>query len=198
MSVVIIVPHLGDTPARKEGLERCLKSVKWLDWPIDELELVVVDGPETVPEKLKWGVENSNEDIICYAANDMEFEPDSIKEAVRCMERTGKRLVAFNSGIVYPDEGNICEHFIINRSLIPLIGGEIFCTRMRHCGVDNLLWAKCMKLNEAIRCETAVIKHRHFTKADGMKYDEVYKKGWKHVEDDRKILAEELAKLETI
>lgn len=194
-TIVIVLPHLGDSPERKEGLEKCLKSVEGLDWPIDDLELLVVEGDGTVPEKVRWAVDNSKGEIICYAANDMTFEPDTLKEAVDCMDRHAMGLVSFNSGPVYPDEGNICEHFIIRRDILPKIGGEVFYTKMKHCGVDNLLWAQCSKLGLAMRCDTARVTHNHFTKADGMKYDDVYRKGWQHAEDDRKILAEELAKI---
>jgi len=138
-------------------------------------------GPGTVPEKMKSAVERTSNEIICYAANDMEFTPDSLKEAVSCLDKWS--LVSFNTGILIPDKGNICEHFIIKRSFIPAIGGEIFDTRLTHVGVDNLLWAKASKLGEAGRCETAIVKHHHFSR--GGKMDEVYEKGWKNKDQDR-------------
>ncbi len=180
--VSIIIPQLG----RPEGLERCQKSISELNYPKKKLEVIVIEGEETVPEKLRKGLKMAHGDVICYAANDMEFTPDAMIRAVEMSRRYG--LVSFNAGPVLPDKGNICEHFIIGRDLIERIGGEIFDTRLVHCGVDNLLWAKAEKLSQAHWCEKAVIFHYHFSK--GGKMDPVYEKGWSHRDEDRKKLAE--------
>ena len=129
--------------------------------------------------------------FIVFASNDMEFEKNCLLEALR----ETKALVAFNSGPVYPDEGNICEHFIIRRDFINEIGGEIFDTEFNHIGVDNLLWAKCFKLNEATRSERAIIHHYHFSK--GSPFDEVYSLVWgrEDVEKDRELLKKKLQEL---
>lgn len=187
--VTILIPTLG----RPEGLARCIESIAKLNYPQDLIQTLTIKGDETVPEKVKKGFSQATGEWIIYASNDIEFEPDSLILAYIHAQKENKKLVAFNTGEVLPDEGNICEHFMIHRDLVPEIGGEIFCTRMKHCGVDNLLWAKCKKLNQATRATEAKINHYHFSK--GSEYDDVYKKGWQYVEEDRKILQEELAKL---
>ncbi len=82
---------------------------------------------------------------------------------------------------------------MIRRDFITELGGEIFDTRFHHVGVDNLLWAKAKKLNQAYRCEEAKFEHRHFSK--GANYDAVYQKGWANAEEDRALLAKELSML---
>ena len=185
--VSIIIPTLG----RPVGLQRCIDSIQRLNYPRHRVETIVVEGPETVPEKVKRGLELSHGNLIVYAANDMEFTPDSLWLAVDASKKHG--LVSFASGPLYPDNGNICEHFLIRRDMIEKVG-EIFSTRFHHVGCDNLLWAKCSALGEAYRCEPARVIHHHFTA--GAEMDDVYQKGWSKVEEDREILREELEGLE--
>ncbi len=183
-TVSFIIPQLG----REEGLKKCIDSIKSLNYPQELIEIEVIEGSDTVPQKVKQGVEETSGKYIVYAANDMTFEPDCIINALQCKEG----LVSFNEGPLLPDKGNICTHFMIRRDFIPLID-EIFCTRMRHCGVDNLLWAKAKKLGEAVWCEEAKINHNHFSKTGVT--DEIYDKGWRHAEEDRRILEEEFKKI---
>ena len=189
-SVSIILPTLG----RPAGLQRCLESIKKLNYPENLIELKVIeDVPRKgVPFRMKEGVESTTGEVIVFAANDIEFTPDSLILAVLNTKKKG--LVAFNTGEVGFDKGNICEHFAIRRDMLPRIGGEVFDTRFHHCGVDNLLWAKCEKLGEAMRDENAIVKHFHFSTGKS-KMDEVYTLGWEKYEEDRQLLAQELAKL---
>lgn len=190
-TVSIVLPTLG----RAEGLQRCLESITSLDYPQELIDICVLDGEGTVPEKVKRGVEQTKGEYIVYAANDMSFTPNSLLLAVEASLREGKALVSFNEGPLLPDLGNICPHFIIRRDFLPqLERGEVFSLDMRHCGVDNFLWAQADKLGQAFYCEPAKINHTHFSKGES-KFDEVYKKGWDFVDQDRAILQQKLAQL---
>ncbi len=185
-TVSIIIPQFG----RPEGLKRCLDSIDKLYYPKHLIETIVIEGEETVPQKVKKGFEQSKGDRIVYAANDVEFTPISLYEAVESSQYYG--LVAFNTGEVSPDEGNICEHFLIRRDFIPkLENGEIFSTEFHHVGCDNWLWEQAKRLGEAVWDEPSVMHHYHFTK--GAEYDEIYDRGWKHQEADRELLKKKLA-----
>lgn len=189
--VSFIIPTLN----RPEGLQRCIDSIKALDYPQGNIEIIIDDKEAgTVPEKVKGLYEASTGEYVVYASDDTEFTPTSLSEAIKLASR-GYDLVAFNTGEIYPDEGNICEHFMIHRRLVPLIGGEIFSTKLYHAGCDNLLWAQAKKLGQATNCREAVVIHHHFTK--GATFDATYAKAWdnERVEHDRRVLAEELAKL---
>jgi len=184
-TVSIIIPTLG----RPEGLQRCLDSIKKLNYPKELIEVQIQNGESTVPEKVRTLVANSTGELIVFGSNDIEFEKDSISIAVSECDQ----FLAFNTGIVIADKGNICEHFMIHKDLIPKLDkGEIFSTDMKHVGVDNYLWAQVEKLGYAYKSEKAVIFHHHFTK--GAEFDEVYAKGWnpENVKKDRKILKEKL------
>jgi glycosyltransferase involved in cell wall biosynthesis len=189
--MTFVIPTLG----REEGLKRCLDSIKLLNYPQDKIEIIVkqdsFENRTGVPKLLKQGYEESTGDWIVFASNDTEFTPDSINEALY----EGKDgYVAFNTGLLYPDEGNINEHFMIRRDIVEKIG-EIFDTDFYHCGVDNLLWAKMKKLGIAKRAPMAVVKHHHWAKTESKVMDETYKAGWSHVEEDRELLAKKLKEL---
>lgn len=195
--VSILIPHMGISPQRKAGLQRCLDSIEKLDYPKELLELIVledfIESRVGVPKKVKEGFEKATGSVIVYASNDIAFEPDSLKLAVLYSMISNKGLVAFNTGPVSEDEGNICEHFLVWKDVVYRIGGEIFDTEFNHVGVDNLLWGKCKKINEAGRAEHAIVHHYHFSK--GAPMDDVYKLGWEQKESDRLLLEKKLKEL---
>lgn len=189
--ITFIIPTLG----REEGLMRCLKSIEGLNYPENLVEVIVkqdsYDNRTGVPKLVKQGVEESTGEWVVFASNDTEFTPESINEALKVGE---KGYVAFNTGEVSPDEGNINEHFMIRKDIIKKIG-EVFDTDFYHVGVDNLLLAKMRKLGVFVRAQNAIVKHYHFTR--GAEMDETYKLGWNKemVEADRKLLTKKLSEL---
>jgi glycosyltransferase involved in cell wall biosynthesis len=187
-TVDIILPTM-----RPAGMRLCMESIARLNYP-QELVQVWKDDRDgmTVPQKVAEGVAATSGEFICYAADDMTFEPDSLVHAA--IAGREHALVAFNAGDVLPDEGNVCEHFIVRRSFLPEIGGHVFDTDFWHVGCDNLLWAKAKRLGQAVRCERAKIQHRHFSR--GAPMDEHYERSWSKVIQDRETLRKKLAELE--
>lgn len=180
-TISIILPTLG----REEGLKKCLHSIEGINYPKELIEIKVIYGPETVPQKVNRGYKETSGQWIVFAANDMTFHPDCLIQAVI---RTGEnKIVSFNEGPLLQDQGNICTHFMIHRSKADELG-EIFSEKFHHVGVDNLLWAKCK--GERMWCEFARITHNHFSK--GAILDEVYMKGWERMDQDRELLKKEL------
>lgn len=193
--ISIVIPTLRSS----ENLNRTLESIKRLNYPQDKLEVItIVDEPRIgVPKRLKEGVEKSTGDWVVYAADDMEFEPDCLIAAFKQALDNRKYFMAFHDGEVSPDEGNICTHFMIHKKLIEKIG-EVFDTEFHHVGVDNLLWAKMKKMNQAMHCNRAKIIHRHFSKTGEM--DDVHKIAWheERVKADRELLAKKLEELNSL
>jgi len=185
--VTFIIPTLG----RPDGLKHCLKSIEELNYPKEQIEVIVIDGDGTVPQKMARGLAQAKGEYIVYGSNDCFFEHNSIWEAVQ--DAVDFDLVAFNTGSILEDEGNICEHFMIKKDFVKELGGEIFDTDFHHVGVDNLLWAKAKRLGQAVRCDDAIVHHYHFSK--GAFKDEVYEKGWSKVKEDRALLEKKLKEL---
>ena len=183
--VSFLIPTLG----RADGLKRCLTSIERLNWKRTNIEVLIDDDPDaTVPVKVNRMAGSCKGDVMVFAANDVEFTPDSLRNAVRASHRHG--LVAFNTG---SPESDPCEHFLIRRDFYYQIGAQIFDERFHHVGCDNLLWARAKAMGEAFLCKDAVLLHHHFSRGGQM--DEVYERGWSHADEDRKLLAEELEKL---
>lgn len=188
--VTVIVPTLG----RPEGLKRCLDSIAKQTYPQDRIEPVVLDGEGTVPEKVKQGVLLAGGQYVVFAANDTELDPDCILYAWTDSTSFGKALVSFNEGYLLEDGGNICAHFMVRRDFIArLHKGELFDTDFHHVGVDNWLWAQATRLGQAMRSERARIVHHHFSL--GAPMDDVYRKGWGRLQEDRATLERKLAML---
>lgn len=208
--ISFVIPTLG----RPEGLMRCIDSIKAIDYPQEQIEIIVLHDGEPddktrfvgcnefyskerngVPVTVALGLKAATGDWIVYASNDIEFAPDSIMCAYKTALDNQKLFMAFNTGDVLPDEGNICEHFMIHKNLIKKLGGEIFDTEFNHVGVDNLLWAKVKKLGHGMRCKRALVKHNHFSRGGEM--DEVYRIAWneENVAKDRELLAKKLLEL---
>jgi len=187
-SVSFIIPTLG----REEGLKRCVDSIRALNYPQNLIDIAVIEGDETVPNKVKQGVNDTSGSLIVYAANDCEFTPDSLMLAVKEYMDTGKQLIAFDTG-VRNDEGYICEHFMIERNFIPELGGEIFDTRFHHYCVDDLLWKKASNLNSAM-ISKGKVNHYHYSRiGSGIEKDWVIEKASQHLEEDRALLKTLLA-----
>ena len=191
--ISFVIPTLG----REKGLKKCIDSIKALNYPQDQIEIIVKqDSFEDrigVPKLVKEGIEEAQGEWIIFASNDTEFAPDSLQEALW----EGKDgYVAFNTGEVSKDKGNINEHFMIRKDIIEKIG-EVFDTDFHHVGVDNLLWAKMKKLGIAKRCDRAVVEHKHWTKSQSGDMDKTYQLGWDPalVAEDRALLAKKLLEL---
>ena len=199
--VTVIIPHLSKVDGknlghRDEGLRRCIDSIKAQTYPQDRIEVVVLDGPESVPEKVEIGLRQSKGDFVVFAANDMELAPDALEAAHKDSVEFNKALVAFNGGALLPDEGNICEHFMIRKDFVKeLENGQIFSTDFHHVGCDNWLWAQAKRRNEAFRSERAKMTHHHFSKSRNA-MDAVYKRGWDKVDQDRQTLRRKLTRME--
>ena len=193
--ISFVIPTLG----RPEGLKRCLDSIAGLNYPQHLIETIVIeDSPRIgVPKRVKEGFDKSTGEYIVYGSNDCEFTADSIIIAYREMKANNKSLLAFNTGIVSADNGNINEHFIIKREFVKKeLNGEIFDLDFNHLGCDNYLWVKASRKGESMRSENSIVNHYHWSKTGG-KMDETYSIGWNEemVKKDRALLKEKLNKL---
>ena len=176
---------------RPEGLARLKQSIEEMDYQNVEY-IEVVDNPRLgISKRVNEGFRRSTGDYICFVADDTEFFIDTLNVAVAESIENKKGLVALNT-----ESKTNCknEHFLISRSLVERLGGEIFSEKFNHVGVDNLLWYKCEKLGEAMRSTNAKLKHYHFTNG-GSKMDPTYELGWSKAKEDREILKKELIKL---
>ena len=196
--ISVLIPHIVAT--REEGLRKCVDSIKNQSYPQDKIEIKILLGDESVPNKVKQGVEDTDGDLIIFASNDIEFDKDDFMKAYLDHKETSKELIVFDTG-VRNENGYICEHFMISRNALTyLTNGEIFDTRFHHIGCDDYLWHQMSMVAESMISTRTKTKHFHFSRTDAP-FDDTYQKGWKNIEQDRellKILIENKQILETI
>lgn len=191
-TIDIILPTANTRP---EGLIRCVESIYKLNYPQELINIHLEKGPETLPVKIKQGVEKSKADYIAFMSDDTEFTPDSLILNVWDSMTTGKELIAFDTG-VRNKEGYINEHFLIKRSLLSsLEDGLVFHTDFKQYGVDDYLWKQCEKLGQAM-IGKGKISHYHWSRiGSGIEKDELNKKTMMYFAEDRKTLKRKLEKL---
>lgn len=190
--ITIIVPTLW----RPEWLERLKRSIDSLNYPKELIETFIIkDEPRIgVPKRVKEWYLQADWEYIVYMANDTEFYSDTLIIWVMEMEKDNLAILSFNAWSLYPDKGNICEHFMISDMFVcNHLDNEIFDTDFHHVGVDNLLWAKANKYWISKRSENAKIIHNHFSKTWVM--DDVYTLAYLRAEEDRELLAKKLIEL---
>jgi glycosyltransferase involved in cell wall biosynthesis len=177
-TISVILPHVPNT--REEGLQACLNSIKLQNYPAELISIHTIEDEGTVPEKVKIGVQESNGEYICFAADDVEFHSDDFIKAILKSISVGYEMVMFNTGV------EECEHFIIRRSSIEKLSNkELFDTRFHHVGCDNWLWHQMG--SRAARAENTNTIHRHFSRLASV-MDDIYTEGWSQVEKDRELL----------
>jgi glycosyltransferase involved in cell wall biosynthesis len=177
-TISVILPHVPNT--REEGLQACLNSIALQNYPAELISIHTIEDEGTVPEKVKIGVQESNGEYICFAADDVEFHSDDFIKAILKSINVGYEMVMFNTGV------EECEHFIIRRNSIDnLSNKELFDTRFHHVGCDNWLWHQMKGM--CARAENTKTNHKHFSRLAGV-MDDVYTEGWSKVEEDRTLL----------
>ena len=186
MKVSIIIPTLYK---RTDGLLRLIKSIRELNYPKEEIETILVHGRNGLPKALWEGYQKSNGQYIIFAADDTEFTPDSVNIVIKDSIDNKKGLVAFDTGVLN-EEGYSNEHFMITKDLVEQIG-EIFNTDFHHIALDDYLWKKCLKLNEAMMSK-AKLNHYHFSRNKDVPFDETYQMAWSKSDEDRALLKQKL------
>mgnify|MGYP006921293522 CR=1 FL=1 len=192
--ISFVIPTLG----RQAGLERVINSIKALNYPQDKVEIIVIeDEPRIgVPKRVNEGAAKATGEWIVFAANDLEFTPDSVMIAFRIAMENSKLFMAFNTNMPGETKPRLCEHFMMHKKIVARLDGKVFDEDFNHVGVDDLLWAKMQKMGQAMRAVPAIVHHYHFSRPGGQ-MDAVYEKGWNEesVSKDRALLETKLKEL---
>lgn len=125
-------------------------------------------------------------DWIIYASDKAEFTTNSLMTAFKTAMDNRKFFMAFNTGSVEAG-ADVCEHFMIHKRLLPKIGDRLFDAEFKETGYTDLLWEQMSRMNQAMRCERAIVR-RYSDDTPGGKGSEI-------AEKDRELLA---LKLQTL
>lgn len=170
MKVSIIVPII-----RPESYKICFEAImKNAGMPF---ELVVEEDKERIgcPKMVKKLVAKTTGDAVMFLGDDTVPQPGFLVEAVKAMKKLpqGWGLVALNDGRNTVDEA---AHWLASKKLLPLIGGDFFCTEYKHCFCDLELSLRTQLLGRYIYCESSKIVHNHPLLNKKVKSDVDYEK----------------------
>ena len=173
----ILIPTI-----RPAGRDICIESVKKTCQDID-YEIITEEDKKRIgcPKMLAKLLKKSKGDKIVFLGDDTELYNGCIQEALRAETYLpdGWGMVGLNDG--RPDEINLkaSTHFLLDKRLIPLIGGEIFHTGYIHCYCDDELALRARLLGRYAYAKNAKINHKHPANGNGVSdadYQRVYSK----------------------
>jgi GT2 family glycosyltransferase len=156
--VSVIIPVI-----RPEGAERCRDAIfDNAGIPSDTFEVLALEDKERigVAKMVAALTEQSSYDLVCFLADDTIPQPDFLLNALLAMDRLPDEwgLVGLNDGF-HGEE--LATHWLADKRLLPLIGGEFFHTGYYHCFTDDELTSRCKALGRYVWAEDAKILHLH-------------------------------------
>ena len=170
LKISIIIPYV-----RPQLFENCVKTIKQnAGIPSNEYEIVSEFDKDRIgaPKMVKKLVEKALSHRVMFLGEDTLPQPDFLKNAL-CAINTfpdGIGLAALNDGMfIKPGVYRRCKlacHWLADKRLLPMIGGEFFYTGYVHRGCDNELTEKCYLLKRYLFSQGSVIKHRPIKDGD--------------------------------
>ena len=117
--------------------------------------------------------------MVCFLGDDTIPQEGFLKHALEAMAALpdGWGLVGFDDNIRIKGTIKAAAHWLADKRLLPLVGGEFFHTGYRHCWCDNELCVRASELGRYVFCEEAYVYHDHVIvdiKNDDPDYRRVY------------------------
>lgn len=181
--VSIIIPVI-----RPEKAQRCQQAILDHCDQIDYETVVLIDKERIgAPKMVKKLVEMSTCQKVMFLGDDTIPQQGFLKEALEAEKHLpgGWGLVALNDGRNLPKEA---AHWMCDKRLLPLIGGEFFHTGYWHCYCDSELSLRTQLLGKYVFAEKSRIIHEHPI-FEGVPTDKDYKRVYspKFLEHDRML-----------
>lgn len=156
--VSIIIPYI-----RPKGMERCKETI-YLNAgiPDDMFEVITAhDSARIGPALMLKELVNkaAKYPLIMFLGDDTIPEPDFLHNSLEVMKQLpdGWGLVGMNDG---QHDGNyFATHWLADRRMLPLLGGEFFHTGYWHCFCDNELTMRATELGRYLWASNAQLQH---------------------------------------
>ena len=181
MLISIIIPVI-----RPDKAERCRKAI--IDnsgIPASQYEIVTEEDSDRIgaPKMVKKMTDSCQGELVCFLGDDTIPQKDFLKHALEAMAGLpdGWGLVGFDDNIRIKGTIKAAAHWLADKRLLPLVGGEFFHTGYRHCWCDNELCVRASELGRYVFCEDAYVFHDHVIvdiKNDDPDYRRVYSQDW--------------------
>lgn len=177
--VSIIVPVI-----RPERAEECFEAIMRYGDCDYEIVSEIDEKRIGVAKMVKRLVEKSKGQQIMFLGDDTVPQKGFLKEALKAMTylEDGWGMVTLNDGRNINWEG---AHFLLDKRMIPLIGGEVFHLGYKHCFCDAELSMRARLLGRYCYAKKAIIKHNHPILDKSVKTDNDYtrvygREVWEH------------------
>lgn len=166
---------------RPEKARRCVKAL--LDDPTTPpLQLCTAEDTDRIgcPRMVKRLMEEAEHDLICFLGDDTVPQIGMLAIAIYAMRDAfpdGWGMVGMDDKVRFIGRERAAAHWLAHRKLLPLVGGEWFCTQYHHCYCDNELVERARVLNRYVFCNAAQAYHDHpinDPKADDLDYRRIY------------------------
>jgi hypothetical protein len=158
MMVSIVIPWI-----RQKKVQRCIEAARTnAGIPEDQYEIITEEDTERIgcPRMVGKLVGRSRGQMVVFLGDDVIVQPGWLTEALKAMALLpdGWGLVGLNDQFNGPQ---LATHWMADKRLLPLVGGEFFHTGYRHCFSDNELVCRCIELGRYIWAREARIEHDH-------------------------------------
>lgn len=177
----IIIPVI-----RPDKAERCKNAIiENAGIPAGRYEIVTEEDKERIgaPKMIKKMTDSCQGELVCFLGDDTIPQEGFLKHALDAMATLpdGWGLVGFDDNVRIKGTIKAAAHWLADKRLLPLVGGEFFHTGYKHCWCDNELCIRAEELGRYVFCEHARIYHDHpivDTKNDDADYRRVYSPEW--------------------
>ena len=173
--ISVIIPVI-----RPEKAARCIAALE-NDLSFTDFEIVTDEDKERVgcPMMVKELVNKARYDLVCFLGDDTIPQPGMLSHALDAMATLpdGWGMVGINDNVRPPFTDRPVAHWLADKRLLALIGGEFFHTGYIHCWCDNELVDRCKGLGRYVLAVEARLKHDHpkvNPDADDADYRRVY------------------------
>ena len=179
MLISIIIPVI-----RPDKAIRCCNAIREsAGIPESQYEIITEEDNERIgaPKMVKKMTDSCQGELVCFLGDDTIPQPGFLKYALEAMATLpdGWGMVGFNDNLY--QEGKAATHWLADKRLLPLVGGDFFHPGYRHCWCDNELCIRAESLGKYIFCERAYIYHDHVLvnpKNADSDYTRVYSQDW--------------------
>jgi len=153
MNVSVCIPII-----RPEKAKYCIDAIQKHAPGVEIVSDVDIDRIGC-PKMLKRLVERARHDLICFLGDDTIPQEGFLDEALKAMAELpdGWGLV----GLSDETGRELPVHWLADRRILPLLGGEFFSTAYNHCFCDQELMDIAKEHNRYVMCEKAVVRHDH-------------------------------------
>jgi GT2 family glycosyltransferase len=178
--ISIIIPVI-----RPDKAERCKKAIiENSGIPVDQYEIVTEEDTERIgaPRMVKKMADACRGELVCFLGDDTIPQEGFLKYALEAMATLpdGWGLVGFDDNIRREGTTKAAAHWLADKRLLPLIGGEFFYTGYFHCWCDNELTVRVSELGRYVFCKEAYVYHDHpiVGAVSDKDYRRVYSQDW--------------------